>query len=56
MKYLIFFILVLLSCISSGTDSATTGLREVYFDGCQYVLTPDGGITHKGNCSNPAHR
>lgn len=24
-------------------------------DGCEYVIYARGGITHKGNCSNPNH-
>lgn len=34
------------------------GVKEVYHDGCQYIVIAygnRGGITHKGNCNNPMH-
>jgi hypothetical protein len=36
----------------------TRELYQVQFDGCEYIVFrsyPYGGITHKGNCSNPIH-
>lgn len=51
MKYIIFLVLFLLSCIASNTTFSSQ--YEVrYIDGCYYIITEQGGITHKANCSN----
>ncbi len=57
MRYIIVLILLLISCITSNTTTgaASSQLSQRYFDGCQYITTELGGITHKGNCNNSVH-
>lgn len=54
MKWIIFLILLLLSCIASNTNQSSR-LITVYYDGCYYIITEQGGITHKANCTNSIH-
>lgn len=50
MKYLIFLILLLISCIASNTGSDSVyGYTTKYIDGCYYIITDQGGITPKVN-------
>lgn len=50
LKYIIFLVLFMLSCIASNT--ATGGGYDItYIDGHYYIITDQGGITHKANCT-----
>ena len=54
MKWIILLVLLLLSCITSNTTfSSQVEIR--YIDGCYYVITEQGGIAHKANCTNSDH-
>lgn len=46
MKWIIFLILIFLSCITSNTTSV---YDITYIDGCYYIITSQGGITAKVN-------
>ena len=48
MKYIIFLVLFLLSCIASTTTNSSRA-EVIYVDGCYYIITEQGGITHKAN-------
>jgi len=48
MKWIIFLILFLLSCIASNNNYSSR-YDIVYIDGCYYIITAEGGITHKAN-------
>jgi len=45
--------LLLSGCITGGDYSKA---RVVRIDECQYIVTDEGSITHKGNCDNPIHK
>lgn len=36
-----------------NTNITNFSINEI--DGCEYIFLHPHGITHKGNCSNPAH-
>jgi len=55
MKWILFLILFFLSCITSK-NTAYSNYEIAYIDGCQYIITEQGGITHKANCSNSYHK
>ena len=50
MKWILFLVLWLISCIASNT-AIDSRYDIVYIDGCQYIITAQGGITLKaGSC------
>ena len=50
LKYIIFLIIFLISCIASNTgNDSVYGYTEKYIDGCYYIITDKGGITAKVN-------
>lgn len=50
----VIFICYVLSTLD-GSQTTIPGLRVVTVDGCEYIYTTAGFVTHKGNCTNNIH-
>lgn len=55
MKYLLVLLLLIFNCVAVN-NSASASYNILYVDGCQYIVTEQGGIAHKANCSNSDHK
>lgn len=68
MKKLFIALLIFTSCTDSNVETKattiqvgnySTPIRIIVVDGCEYLWGDWGNatvLTHKGNCSNPAHK